>query len=337
MERHLELKTETTNKQLGFINDIDLRKVLVERLNELDRVFLVNANYSTVFGALGAVEGILRHVSSIYRDEIKKSSSYPKTGGGENMRFERLTIEELYIELKNLNILPNIPGYEHTFSLFRKYRNCIHPQRQIKEGWEIELGQAQIAIGLLNTTIQSLNQNVFIKKHIFKKIDGEPNYDSNDVLHLKTANTPFNSFIVLNKPISRKVDIKFDLELPQGSLINFVFNYEDEGNFKMVRLDNRGVNAYPNGVLRSSQKYSWKVYLFAKMKEPPEKDLYPVNINIDYDNNVFDFIVDNFDYKFMNKRGIKKDLYDELRTNKRIGFFNEVGSVRLSNIEINID
>jgi hypothetical protein len=37
----MEIVTEVTNKQIDFIDDIDLRKTLLERLNELDRKSVV--------------------------------------------------------------------------------------------------------------------------------------------------------------------------------------------------------------------------------------------------------------------------------------------------------
>ena len=152
----METGTQVTNKQLDFINDVDLRKTLLERLNELDRIFLVNASYSTVFVAIGAIEGIFRHIASIYRNEIKDSDSYPKNSKGKAQRFDRLTLDDVYEELKNLGILPDIPQYKHMYHLFRNYRNCVHPQAQVLKRWEIQLGQAQMALGLLNATIQNL-------------------------------------------------------------------------------------------------------------------------------------------------------------------------------------
>ena len=53
----MEITPQLTTKHLDFIHDADLRQALRDRLEELDRVFLVNASYSTVFVAIGAIEG----------------------------------------------------------------------------------------------------------------------------------------------------------------------------------------------------------------------------------------------------------------------------------------
>ena len=93
----MNIETQITNKSIDFINDVDLRNLLFKRLNELDRVIQVNAHYSTVFVAIGAIEGIFKHIASIYKAEIQASSSCPKTPSGNNKRFDKLTLNELYV------------------------------------------------------------------------------------------------------------------------------------------------------------------------------------------------------------------------------------------------
>jgi hypothetical protein len=330
----MDIITEVTNKQVDFIDDIDLRKMLLERLNELDRIFLVNANYSTVFVAIGAIEGIFRHVAAIFKNEIKASPSYPKNSKGKNKKFDDLTIDEAYEELKNLGVLPDISEYRHLYHLFRNYRNCIHPQAQVNKGWDIRLGQAQMALGLLNTTIQNLDRIIFIGKHVFEKLAGAPYYDSSKTLHLKVSTTQHHSFLILNKPISQKLSITFDLELSKDSLLNFVFNYVDEANFKMVRLDNRPVSRCPNSVLKSTQKYVWHEIFLANPRKPPEKEQFPVSIRIDLPNNIFEFMVDGQAYTFEDSKGNPKQLFDQVTPSTRVGFFNEVGPVKLSSITV---
>lgn len=332
----MEIRTQVTNKQLDFIDNIDLRKTLLERLGELDRIFLVNATYSTVFVAIGAIEGILKHIATIYKNEIKKSTSYPKNSKGNLKQFTDLTLDEVYEELKNVGILPDIQEYKHLYFLFRNYRNCIHPQAQVQKGWDIQLGQAQMALGLLNATIQHLDRNIFIGKQIFEKLAGAPYYDSSKMLHLKLDTTPHHSFLVLKKPISKRLHITFDLELSRDSLLNIVFNYIDDGDFKMVRLDNRLFTNYPNSVLKSTQKYVWHIILSVDPEKPPAREQYPVSIEIDIPNKVFELIVDGKNYIFKDSNGNPIKLIDQVTPSTRVGFFNEEGPVKLSNIAIDI-
>src|SRR5260221_1465887 len=109
----MENRTEITRKDLNFINDIDLREILLERLDELDRVFLANANYSTVFLAISTIEGIFKQIAKIYEAEIKKSPKYPYYSRGKTKKkFEDLTIDDLYILLTAQQVLPIIPNFE---------------------------------------------------------------------------------------------------------------------------------------------------------------------------------------------------------------------------------
>jgi len=331
----MNITMQITNKQLDFISDVDLKKALLERLNELDRVFLVNANYSTLFGAIGAIEGIFKHIALIYKDEIRDSPTYPRIRGKNKKNFDKLTLEELYVELKNLDILPAISEYEQLYTLFRNYRNFIHPLAQINKGWDVELGQAQMAIGLLNTTIQNLDLNIFIGKHIFEKVAGNPYYDSKKVLHLVVADTPHHSFLILKRPTFQKLHIAFDLDLPHGSLLNFVFNFVGDGDFKMLRLDNRRSRPnFPNSVLRSSQKYSWNYSLRANPQKPPDAEQFPVGIDIDFARRSFEFVIANTLYTYQDFSGNPKNLFNEVHPDKKIGFFNEEGPAKLSNLEI---
>jgi hypothetical protein len=91
----MEIQPAITRKDIDFINDIDLRAMLLERLNELERVFLANGHYSTIFLAISSIEGMLAHIASIFKANIKLSSNYPKNQSGKPIDFEKLTIDQL--------------------------------------------------------------------------------------------------------------------------------------------------------------------------------------------------------------------------------------------------
>ena len=92
----IQFRMQITAKRLNFINDVDLRNDLQTRLEELDRVVLANANYSTIFLAIGAIEGIFKHVAEIYKSEIRSSPTYPRSGKNQTLKpFDKLSINEL--------------------------------------------------------------------------------------------------------------------------------------------------------------------------------------------------------------------------------------------------
>lgn len=332
----MEIQTEITRKDLDFIEDFNLRGNIMERLYELDRVFLVNANYSAVFLSISTIEGIFKHLSKKFKSEIRGSSKYPKTPKGKPRNFHDLTINELYLLLSELGIAPDITDFEKVYSLFRGYRNFIHPQAQTDKDWPVELGQSQMALGLLNATIGHLAQFIFIEKNRFRKIEGKPHLDSSGVLNLNLQRTRLHSFVVLERQIDRALSLAFDLELPPGSIFNFVFNFKDEGNFKMFRLDNRREKRTPNYVLRCPQKYFWTPTLRVKPEFPPDKEHMSVEIKLDFVNKVFSFEVDGQEYEVTSMDGKPKALFDEIQRNMKVGFFNEAVTVKLSNIQLSI-
>ena len=328
------MEGEITKKNINFIDDIDFRAMLIERLNELDKVFLINANYSTIFLAMSTLEGIFKHIAGIFKTDFKKSSFYTHADGRQK-DFGELTIDDFYVFLTELKILAKIDNFEQGYKLFRDYRNFIHPQKQRKKDWPIDLGQAQMALGLLNATIGYLTQRIFIGKEIFQILTGNPDYDSEKVLHLELSNIPSHSFLVLDRQVSKNLSLSFNLELVQRSVFNFVFNFLNEGEFKMLRLDTREDGPTTrNCLLHCTQKYFWRTTLIADQGHPPQNRLLKVEIKVDFPNNIFSFFVDGQVYGFKDEKGNVKNIFEEIKPNMRIGFFNEVRPVKLSNIKL---
>lgn len=332
----MEIQTEITLKDIYFIDDIDFRNILHDRLNEIDRVFIVNANYSTVFLSISTIEGIFKHLSTIYKTEIKQLPvpSYPTNQDGKRKRFDKISIDESYILLKEIGILPEIKDFEKIYKLFKDYRNFIHPQAQHKKSWPVHLGQAQMALGLLNATLEHLSHNIFIGKEIYQKLAGNPDYDKNKILHLNLDRTRVHSFIIAKRHIIDRLSLSFDIEFQGKSVFNFIFNFKSDGSFKMLRLDNRREPKTENCLLHCTQRYFWREELFSEDPFPPTEPIFHVQIEIDRVNKLFRFNVDGKDYTFKNGSGVKVDLFDEFVSDLQIGFFNEVGPVKLHHIQL---
>lgn len=327
-----QYNTQIVTRHLDFIDDKELKVVIEDRLSELERVFSVNGHLSTIILSISSIEGIFKHLAHIFKSLIMESlKKYPTKKGGKKKEFKHLTIEEIYKLLLENSVLQEIENFDHIYALFRNYRNFIHPQQQKKKSWPIGLGQAQMALGLLNATIDQISKYIFIGSEIFERISGKPRFDLSRVLHLDVANIKTESFIVLKRKIDKSFNLEFDLELGQKGILNFVFNFIEDGNFKMLRLDNRGTRT-PNGVLYCTQRYVWRHILLATPKRPPAKPTIPVKISADFSKREFSLYVDSIRYKFEDLKGKNVDLFKEIKPNFRIGFFNEIGPVKLSNI-----
>lgn len=191
-----------------------------------------------------------------------------------------------------------------------------------------------MALGLLNATLMNLSRNIFIGKEIYQKVAGNPDYDKNKVLHLNLDRTSVHSFIITKRHFTNNLSLTFDLEFQGKSVFNFVFNYKSDSSYKMLRLDNRRERKTANCLLHCTQKYFWREELFADELYPPNKPVFQVHIEIDTASKLFRFIVDGKSYSFKNSLKAQVDLFDEYIPGLQIGFFNEVGPVKLHNIKL---
>ena len=326
-------RMEIARKCLGFIDDKDLQVVIAKRLDELERVFSVNANLSTIILSISSIEGIFKHIASIFKTAISTSPDYPIKKDGKKKDFHRLTIEEIYKLLLERDILQRIENFDQIYTLFRNYRNFIHPQKEKKELWPVGLGQAQMAIGLLNATIDQISKYIFIGSEILERVTGRPRFDLSKVLHLDTSDARTDSFLILKRKIDSALNLSFDLDLGKNAIFNFVFNYVDDSNFKMLRLDNRNHQRTPNSLLYSKQKFHWYIVAKADHEQPPE-GVISLKIEIDTEKNRFLYTVNGDNYKFSKEDGKKVDLFQEFKKGLRVGWFNEIDPVKLYNIKI---
>jgi hypothetical protein len=322
-----------TKKRISFIDDLDFRILVERRLNELDQLLMTNASYSIIFLAISTLEGIFKHIAAIFKMEISGLGSYPLLPSGKKKPFDKLTIDEIYDCLTELSIIPKVDNFEHLYKLFRDYRNFIHPQAERTKKWAIGLGQAEMALGLLNSSIDFLCERLYIRKHIFQVIEGDPDYYS-DQLDLKLQDTPLNSCVVLNTEISSAALIEFDLQLAPRAVFNFIFNYRNTGDFKMLRLDNRTEAGSVNDLLHCTQKYFWRSEFHANIQHPPKQATVPVKVEIDFSGKIFLFEVAGVRYQYQDAVDKAINLFSEIEPGLKIGFFNEVRPVRLFNVKL---
>ena len=190
-----------------------------------------------------------------------------------------------------------------------------------------------MAIGLLNATIDQISKYIFIGTEILETVTGRPRFDSSRVLHLDTSDARTESFLILKRKIKSTLSLSLDLELGKNAIFNFVFNYVDDSNFNMLRLDNRKYTRTPNSLLYSRQKDDWYIEATADHVQPPE-GIISLKIEIDAKNNRFLYTVNGDDYKFYKDGDKEVNLFQELKEGLRVGWFNESSPVKLSNIKI---
>ena len=309
-----------TTRKIGFISDPKLRLIILDLLQEIDNVFGVSAFRSTLYLSVSAIEGILKHVLQLNQIKAQKSSSYPKTRR-KPKKIEDLSLFECINICADLSLIPS--WLEKTCNQLRMFRNYIHPELEVITNDKINIGISEIAIGILNNTLLSLDCFRFIEGATWKVISGNPTYSlSNSKLRLsRESNERTYSFIITDHYVGKSFNIEYDAIFHGPGILNFVYNYQSEESFFMIRIDKR--EKYNDCLLECLKKHFWQIKNNFVMNT--EKGVNKHRINIKIDNSSLEFIVDGSPIKIEGRDW-------NYNPNMGIGFFNEGLDVDIENL-----
>jgi len=255
----VQIQLEATSKDLYFLSDPELAQIIRTILSEIDSLALINAHRSMVYLSMSALEGILSNVLELNINKIKDPAfSYPKKKkGGDFKDFKDLVLAEKISLAKDLEIIA--PEFYDTFKKFKEFRNYMHPIVELKKKHSLDIGLGQIALGLMNHTISKLEKIRIIEEKIWKVISGIPVYNSNQGQIEFKLFRPLrtHSFLVTEDYAGHNVEINFDLHIGEEAVFNFIYNYENEERFHMLRFETRK-NEFC-GLLHCEHKYAWRL------------------------------------------------------------------------------
>ena len=135
----------------------------------------------------------------------------------------------------------------------------MHPLREVKDREPLDTGLGQVALGLLNHTISKLEKIRFIEEKIWRVLSGIPVYTAGQKqIDFKVFYPiPTHSFLVTEDYVGKNLEAGFDLHMGDHHVFNFVFNYEDEQKFHMLRFETRKNELC--GILHCAHKYAWRL------------------------------------------------------------------------------
>lgn len=316
---------DATNKDLNFLSDPELAEIIRTILAEIDSLAIVNAHRSMVYLSMSTLEGILSNVLALNMKKIKAFASYPdKPTGGGKKKFGDLVLDDKIRIARQLGIIA--PEFFDTFKKFKTFRNYIHPLAELKKKQPLDIGLGQIALGLLNHTLSKLERIRFVDERIWRVLSGTPVYTkSQKIIEFKAVRPiPTNSFIVTGDYVGSNLEVSFDLHMGAYHLFNFVFNYENDERYHMLRFETR-----PNefsGILHCDHKYAWQLIEEYKSKWDI-KTAQPNGVRIRIDSGNLRV--------YLNGDELLKGKQIPWDNQKSIGFFNEVSSVYISNLSLN--
>jgi hypothetical protein len=321
----VQIRLEATSKDLNFLSDPELAETIRTILAEIDNLVIINAHRSMVYLSMSTLEGILSNILSLNINKIKTFPSYPKKKGGGLQRYDKVELVDKIKMAKDLGIIA--PEFFDTFEKFKEFRNYMHPLREVKNKEPLDIGLGQVALGLMNHTISKLEKIRFIEEKIWRVLSGIPVYTAGQKqIDFKAFYPiPTHSFLVTEDYAGKNLEVSFDLHMGDYHVFNFVFNYGDEQKYHMLRFETRK-NEFC-GVLHCDHKYAWR--LVDEYNEKWDiKTAEPNRVRIRIDSGNLKIYL-NGNEQLQGKQ-ISWD------NQKSIGFFNEVESVYISNLSVNI-
>jgi hypothetical protein len=320
-----EIIIEATSKELNFLSDPDLADIIRSILLEIDNLAGVRAHRSMLYLSMSTLEGILSNVLNLNKNKIKAFKSYPKTKKGTLKNLKSLTLSEKINISKDLGIISS--EFSGISDKLRDYRNYMHPQVELEKKQPLDLGLAQVALGLMNHTIAKLEKQRFIDEKIWSVISGVPIYISNqNIIDFKLHYPiPTHSFMVTTDYSKNDIQIDFELNIETHAIFNFVFNYDNEIDFYMLRFETRKNESC--AILRCKKKYAWHFI---------EKHKSKWNIKTDESNKVSVRIKSGYLKIFINDKEESFSGTISCDNKKGIGFFNEVKDASINNLSVKI-
>jgi hypothetical protein len=320
----VQIRLEATSKDLYFLSDPELAQIIRTILSEIDSLAIINAHRSMVYLSMSTLEGILSNVLALNINKIKSPPfSYPKKKSGALKDFDKLVLAEKIALAKDLGIIA--PEFYDTFKKFKEFRNYMHPLAELADKHPLDIGLGQIALGLMNHTISKLEKIRFIEEKIWKVISGIPVYNSSQRQIEFKLFRPIrtHSFLVTEDYAGNNIEINFDLHIGEEAVFNFIYNYENEERFHMLRFETRK-NEFC-GVLHCEHKYAWRLIEKYNSKWSI-KTAEPNTVSIRIDSNNLKLYLNGKEE--LPSKSIPCD------NKKVIGFFNEVRDVDISNLSI---
>jgi hypothetical protein len=284
---------------------------------------IIRAHRSLIYLSMSTLEGILSNVLALNINKVQTFTSYPKKKGGGPTDIKDLKLAHKIAIAKDLQIIA--PEFFDTFKKFKEFRNYVHPVLEVKDKHPLDIGLGQIALGLMNHTISKLEKIRFIEEKIWKVISGIPVYNSSQKQIEFKLFRPLrtHSFLITEDYASNNIEVNFDLHIGEDAVFNFVFNFEDEERFHMLRFETR-TNEFC-GVLHCGHKYAWRL-----IEEYNSK----WNIETAKPNKV-SIRIDSANLKlYLNGKEELSSKSIPCDNKKYIGFFNEVNDVYISDLSI---
>jgi hypothetical protein len=133
--------------------EVDFQSVIADRLNEVETCYGSGAYLAVVFLCGSTLEGLLYEVAKNHPVDYNRAQAAPRHGG-KVRPFLEWTLNDLLNCSRELGLLgEDVAKFGHAV---REFRNYIHPQQQVREGFRPRRVTAQVARQVLRAAIDDL-------------------------------------------------------------------------------------------------------------------------------------------------------------------------------------
>ncbi len=322
-----------TNKNLDFLSDEKIINLVNSILTEIDVVSSVGAHRSTTYLSVSAIEGLFDALIQLKDINASNLPTWPqykdKIRKGVAKKFDDLTLEDKEYILRDVNALH--PDFTAIYQTVRKFRNYMHPEREIRNKTPITQSIGQLTLASLNALIEQFEFTRFIANHEWKLIYGLARVPNNRTIHMPQNPGQYKSLLVSDKKAGSFKELRFRVVVPNEAIFNFIYNYFSPNKFMGARIEGRvGIDGRGshNGRLIGSSLDSWSInaQYTANTEPDPKKQEHTVRV-VMQPQTAFAIYVDNVQLILRNGTDW------EYNPEGQIGFLTELVPVSIVDVE----
>lgn len=232
-----------TNKDIYFLSNQELIDILRSLLGELDIVAAAGAHRSTTYLAVSAIEGLFDELWKLLRVKrgVVPPEVWPKYEGGTNKdkpkEIRYLSRGDKEQILQAIDALPR--DFAKLYEPVRRFRNYMHPDRELKEQTPIDQSIAQLALACLNAIIEKYSSQRFAAMQQWQLEYGLAEVLADGMISMPQIPGGRVSLLVSENQARSIQEITFDILVPPDAIFNFVYNYFSLNRFRAARIEGR--------------------------------------------------------------------------------------------------
>lgn len=233
-----------TDKDIEFLSNQELIDLLRSLLGEIDVVASNGAHRSTTYLAVSAIEGLFGELLTLLRIPHRAD----------------LTLEQREQLLYDAGALPK--DFEDLYKPVRRFRNYMHPDRELKNKIPIDQSTGQLALACLNALIEKYADKRFAARQVWERKHGVANVPEEKVIHMPQTVGDDISLLVSDFSADKVKEVVFKVTIPPSAVFNFVYNYFSLDKWCAARIEGRegqGGKGYDNGKILCHKWRAWAV------------------------------------------------------------------------------